>query len=338
MRFTPFIFRTACVVLLTAVLTVIGLAQRPGGPPGRGPGGPPQGPGGPPRGPGGPGPGGRPPRGGDPDRPNGPGRNGPPRPGPDDGRPGDRRGGPPEGRLDFIAREMLGNRRVVKNAPYSAEAVTEMTQVLANGTRITNRTSASVARDSEGRTRRELKLNSIGPFPVTDGPPLVLINDPTAKAHFWLNDQDKVARKIKDPKNPPPGRDEEGREGFVPDAKIEDLGSKMIEGVMAQGTRSTIIIPVGDQGNDRPLEIVSERWYSPELQTVVLSMHSDPRQGEHVYRLTNLHRDEPDANLFRVPSDYRIREEKPPQQQQERRPAPQMDPPEDSLPRMSDRP
>lgn len=333
MRFTAFIFRTACVVLLTAVLTVIGLAQRPGGPPGQGPGGPPQGPGGPPRGPGGPGPGGRPPRGGDPDRPNGPGRNGPPRPG-----EGERRPGPPEGRLDFIAQEMLGNRRVVKNAPYSAEAVTEMTQVLANGTRITNRTKASVARDSEGRTRRELKLDSIGPFTVTDGPPLVLINDPITKSHTWLNDQDKMARQIENPKNPPPGRGDENRDGFVPDAKIEDLGSKMIEGVMAQGTRSTITIPVGEIGNDQPLAIVSERWYSPELQTVVLSSHSDPRVGEHVYRLTNLHRDEPDANLFRIPADYRVRKEKPPQPPQERRPAPQMDRPDDVLPRMSDRP
>jgi hypothetical protein len=231
---------------------------------------------------------------------------------------------------------MLGNRRVVKDAPYSAEAVTEMTQVLANGTRITNRTSASVARDSEGRTRRELKLDAIGPFMVADGPPLVLINDPAAKAHFWLNDQEKSARKIKDPKNPPPAGDEEGHEGFMRDAKVEDLGTKMIEGVMAQGTRSTITIPVGAEGNDQPMEIVSERWYSPELQTVVLSTHSDPRQGENVYRLTNLKRAEPDANLFRIPADYQIREEKPPKPPQERRQPPPPDSAGDLLPRNGD--
>lgn len=335
MRFTAFILRTACVVLVTAVLSANGLAQRPGGPPGQGPGGPPQGPGGPPRGPGGPGPGGRPPRGGDPDRPGGQGRNGPPPPG-----PGDRRlGGPPEGRMDFFTREMLDNRRVVKNAPYTAEAVTETTQVLANGTRITNRTSASLARDSEGRTRRELKLGAIGPFiPVNDGPPLVLINDPVQKEHIWVDDQEHLARRIENPKNPPPPGDDEGREGFVPDAKVEDLGTKMIEGVMAQGTRSTITIPIGQQGNDQPMDIVSERWYSPELQTVVLSTHSDPRQGDLVYRLTNLKRAEPDANLFRIPADYQIRKEKAPKPPPERRQPPPPSSPSDMLPGMNDHP
>jgi hypothetical protein len=237
--------------------------------------------------------------------------------------------------LDFVAREMLDNRPVVKNAPYSAEAVTEMTQVLANGTRITNRTTASVARDSEGRTRRELKLTAIGPFSVPDGPPLVLINDPIAKAHFWVNDEEKDVRKIKNPKNPPPANDD-GREGFMRDAKVEDLGAKMIEGVMAQGTRSTITIPVGAEGNDQPMEIVSERWYSPELQTVVLSTHSDPRQGENVYRLTNLKRAEPDATLFRVPADYQVHEEKPPKPPQERRQPPPPDSAGDLLPQHGD--
>jgi TonB family protein len=88
----------------------------------------------------------------------------------------------------------------------------------------------------------------------------------------------------------------------------ESLGKQMIEGVEAEGTRTTITFPAGMMGNERPINIVSERWYSPELQTVVLSKHSDPRFGETNYRLTNINRSEPARTLFEVPSDYTVKE------------------------------
>jgi TonB family protein len=88
------------------------------------------------------------------------------------------------------------------------------------------------------------------------------------------------------------------------EAKAEALGKQNVEGVEAEGTRSTVTIPAGEIGNDRPIEIVNERWYSPELQTVVMTRHSDPRFGESSYRLTNIDRSEPARSLFEVPGDY----------------------------------
>ena len=88
----------------------------------------------------------------------------------------------------------------------------------------------------------------------------------------------------------------------------EQLGKQNIEGVEAEGTRTTVTIPAGEIGNDRPIEIVSERWYSPELQLVVMTRHSDPRTGETTYKLTNINRSEPAKSLFEVPSDYTIKE------------------------------
>jgi hypothetical protein len=86
----------------------------------------------------------------------------------------------------------------------------------------------------------------------------------------------------------------------------ETLGKQTIDGVQAEGTRSTITIPAGEIGNEREIKIVNERWYSPELQTVILSKHSDPRMGETVYRLTNINRSDPHPSLFQVPSDYTL--------------------------------
>jgi hypothetical protein len=86
----------------------------------------------------------------------------------------------------------------------------------------------------------------------------------------------------------------------------EQLGKQTIEGVEAEGTRTTITIPAGEIGNERPIEIVSERWYSPELQLIVMSRHSDPRTGETTYKLTNINRAEPAKSLFEVPAGYTI--------------------------------
>jgi TonB family protein len=87
----------------------------------------------------------------------------------------------------------------------------------------------------------------------------------------------------------------------------ESLGKQNVEGVEAEGTRSTVTIPAGEIGNERPIEIVNERWYSNELQTVVMTRHADPRFGESSYRLTNIDRREPAKSLFEVPVDYTVK-------------------------------
>jgi hypothetical protein len=97
---------------------------------------------------------------------------------------------------------------------------------------------------------------------------------------------------------------------YSSDAEVnrESLGTQTIEGVEAEGTRVTFTIAAGKIGNERPIVTVNERWYSPELQTVVLSKNSDPRMGETTYRLTNISRGEPDPSLFQVPTDYTVKE------------------------------
>ena len=97
-----------------------------------------------------------------------------------------------------------------------------------------------------------------------------------------------------------------GRGAREDNARNESLGKQAIEGVDAEGTRKTVEIPAGEIGNERPIETVFERWYSPELQVVVMTKHSDPRFGETTYRLTNINRSEPARELFEVPADYTV--------------------------------
>ena len=251
--------------------------------------------------------------------------------------------------LVFISSEMSFDSKVVKGAPYSAQAVTETTRTLADGNRIKRETSASVYRDSEGRTRRDQELGSVGPFSVAGDPrKTIFINDPVAGVHYVLDPRTRIARKMlplrlsvspdaapvvagpggAQPKvrvrveedvfaapvpGPPPGVEGAQMHDFhimaMPDkGTTESLGKQTIEGVVAEGTRSTTTIPAGKIGNEQPIQIVWEKWYSPELQTIVMSKHSDPLVGETIYRLTNIVRSEPARTLFEVPSDYTLKE------------------------------
>ena len=250
----------------------------------------------------------------------------------------------------FVAGSLVGGSPVT-GAPYSANAVTDSTQTLADGNRIVNHTSAAVYRDGEGRERREQSIPNIGPFAAQGAPPLtIFISDPVAGVNYSLNPGSKTAIKLPVPQfgtgspampMPPMPPMPPGSHGPVviqrlavadgtatasmvvpgqpqimayskttalaqnpPD--VQQLGTKVVEGVQAEGTRTTMTIPAGQIGNDNPIQIVDEVWRSPDLQVIVHSEHSDPRMGTTVYSLQNISRSDPSPALFQVPSDYTV--------------------------------
>jgi hypothetical protein len=227
------------------------------------------------------------------------------------------------------------NGNTVTGAPYSAQAVTETTQVLGDGNEIAHGSSVKLYRDSQGRERREENE----PFKR------VFIYDPVSNTNLTIDPEARTAEKSAGGgfgrggarlANPVAGG---GRNGGIPQGVIsipdgrlgtitvtgrmisgastpapvaEDLGSKSVEGVYAKGSRTTVTIPAGQIGNRSPIEVVDEVWYSPDLQMNVMTRHSDPRSGEVVYRLTNVSRAEPDVTLFQAPADYKVRESQTP--------------------------
>jgi hypothetical protein len=237
--------------------------------------------------------------------------------------------------IDVIGALPFEFGKPVLDAPYTADAVTEMTQVLADGNRIEHRVTANVARDSRGRVRRDQPLAALGPLMPKGDTRIVSISDPDAGVHYSLDAQRKVAIRTRQSEMPPPppgshsyierktevvsvlkdGPAMSSNVAFTlalgdtpPETRTEQLGVQQIEGVRAEGSRTVATIAAGAIGNERPIEIVSERWYSQELQLVVMSRHADPRFGETVYRLTNIVRAEPSAELFQVPAGYSIEE------------------------------
>lgn len=265
---------------------------------------------------------------------------------------------PPLPGLGFVHHEFSLGGSVVKNAPYQADAVTESVQVLPDGNRIVRKNSIAVARDSQGRTRRDLAPMPIGPLSGADAPKITVIHDPVSDVSYTLDHQGKVARKLKGQGMIVHMRSEDGtpdgsrkevqerrvevmvdRKGDVVQenhvgpvmirvpkdgttSKKEGLGKQNVEGLICEGTRTVNTIAPGTIGNERPIEVVHEQWYSPELQTVVLTKHKDPRAGETTYKLSGIRRGEPAASLFEVPAGYTVKEAPEPRIQMMRRPAP----------------
>ena len=280
----------------------------------------------------------------------------------------------------FVSSEMSIDGKIVKGAPYSAQATNESVQTLAGGNRIVRQSTSMIFRDSEGRTRREQTIAVVGGFSVEGKPAqTTFINDPVAGVNYILDVKNRTARKVDygakiaaeramvetmrkkvKPADAPAGEEERARRveqavtaeriavekaavagemrgemrfemrtgqgpaivggkapaglmvGDKKNTKKEELGKQTMEGVEVEGTRYTTIIAAGEIGNELPIEIVFETWFSPELQTVVMSRHSDPRSGENTYRLTNINRSEQPHSLFEVPSDFTVQEAGPP--------------------------
>jgi hypothetical protein len=222
---------------------------------------------------------------------------------------------PPMGeRIELLGFEGMHGGKVVTGAPFSAVAVSESKQTLSDGNHITRKTQSNLFRDSQGRIRKEVTISG---FDASGQPKsFTVISDPTG-ANYVLHPETKVAEMMgghggRGMGGPAKGafqdklQAREQQEIASGTLKKEDLGTRMIEGVSAQGTCVTRTIPAGQMGNEKPILIVHETWFSNDLQMVVMSKRSNPWMGETTFKLTRIQRTEPDAALFAVPSDYAV--------------------------------
>jgi hypothetical protein len=272
----------------------------------------------------------------------------------------------------------LINNKSIKNSPFSADAISESIQTLADGNRIVRTSNSKLYRNSEGRFRQESTGGTGGAFGsfFSYGDGVTIVNP--GQFSYQLDAETRIARSYQDLASQavtlaplaattavraleavrltPEARADLERlnaevdkvkaskeqiaavkdelkaaaervaatsvystgagtavmalpsvaRGPKYESRTEDLGDQSYEGISAHGTRTVTTIPAGAVGNERPIEITYEKWFSNELQMVVYSKQSDPRTGEHTYRLTNINRSEPDPSLFKVPDGYKV--------------------------------
>ncbi|MGH9469099.1 MAG: hypothetical protein ACRD1N_02000, partial [Terriglobia bacterium] len=157
-------------------------------------------------------------------------------------------------------------------------------------------------------------VSMIGPW-ISAGKPVenIFISDPVAHTAYMLNPPAKKAYEVRSGPlgHLPDHAMRQRRRGSDWPASTQSLGTRMVEGVKAEGERRIVTIPAGQIGNEKPIKIVSESWYSPQLQVYVLTRRDDPRFGDTTYRLPNIKLGPPPASLFQVPADYAIENARP---------------------------
>jgi hypothetical protein len=241
--------------------------------------------------------------------------------------------------IKMLGLEGMGGQ-VVTGKPLSAIEERQTLQVLGDGTRIDNTQKNNFYRDSEGRTRIERPNGAVILHDPVAGVMLELNPaNKTVRTVFKTagpgKDLDRAKEKLAAEMSVhggtiavaggpmagsvqtkegmfysvigPPGGDKLSAERSAKETAAsnrENLGIQSVNGVTAQGSRTTITIPAGQIGNDRPMQIVSEQWFSSDLQMLVKSTNSDPRFGETSYQLTNINQAAPDPSLFQIPADY----------------------------------
>jgi hypothetical protein len=222
--------------------------------------------------------------------------------------------------------------------PFTGILKTSFEQKLVDGNTIRSVTRNHQARDSSRRTMVEM---AEGCLPGDDGQThlrlRVSVNDPVARTSMnWevgsdgqpkvvhvFHQDDTAQRQIRAAKRPEPTPEElEQRKKMMQAAQaqalrlrkeehIEDLGIKQINGVSAQGTRTTRTIPAGEEGNDMPLVVMNEIWRSREFGLTMMAVRDDPRRGRTTTEYEDFNRGEPDPAVFAPPAGYTVQEQHP---------------------------
>ena len=219
----------------------------------------------------------------------------------------------------------LGEGKQVKGAPMSGDFVVNRDTTLADGTHIHNVSQTKMYRDAEGRVRREIGIDLNMPATGAVKHTMIVIIDPVGGYRYMLNPGNKTARQMPLRSSGHNKGDEAPEEAEAPgehvrrhmaiadstSVKTEDLGMKAVNGIQAQGTRVTRTIAAGEIGNDKPIQVVTERWVSVELQVPLLVTHNDPLMGIVTSTLTNLTRGDQDSSLFQVPPEYKLERGRP---------------------------
>jgi hypothetical protein len=211
---------------------------------------------------------------------------------------------------NFVSRD-AADVPTVKGAPFSGQANITIRMKQFDGTPLERKLDGKYYRDSDGRVRREQLIVGLGmTTPRKDSDNIVTIVDPVAGFVYTILGSQREVQRV------PIGQ--AGRTpavGGVPPKSLlpegfatrgEVLGTRTIEGVPATGTKTFITVPAGLMGNERPVEVVEERWESAELKLVLLSRQQNPVSGEVEYRMTNISRAEPPAERFKIPAGYKV--------------------------------
>jgi hypothetical protein len=184
----------------------------------------------------------------------------------------------------------------------------------ADGTVTHEESGGSEARDSQGRTFSAGERHwtySEGNRSVLGSEMLYRIDDPVANTETTWDSTSKEVKVIHWPQNDLKQDALEtacpcNKEATTSNIKVEKLGTRNIQGLVAEGTRSSYTVAIGRNQNDKPYIVVHESWYSSKLKIAILETNDGPSSGTTKNELIDINLGEPDTKQYRPPTDYVI--------------------------------
>ena len=193
------------------------------------------------------------------------------------------------------------------SAPFTATVNTESIRLLGDGTTITLKNHRAIARDNVGRIFQERRLLVPEGGKRESVITQIEISDPVAHKLYICVPRERVCQleQFSAPDFAPPPAAATPVNPLGGPSR-EDLGKQTIGGLEAAGTLETGVIESGAIGNDSPILVKREFWYSPRLGVNLISKRQDPRFGIQNFEVSDIVLGQPDAKLFQVPPDFKV--------------------------------
>lgn len=193
------------------------------------------------------------------------------------------------------------------NAPFAGTVNTESVRQLADGTTITLKNHRAIARDNAGRIFQERRLLVPDDGRHESVVTQIEISDPVAHKLYICVPRERVCQleQFSAPRfAPPPSA------GATPNQpenlSRQDLGKQLLGGVETVGTLEMAVIESGAIGNDSPIMVKREYWYSPQLGVNLISKRQDPRFGTQNFEVSDIVLGQPDSKLFAPPAGFKV--------------------------------
>jgi hypothetical protein len=165
-----------------------------------------------------------------------------------------------------------------------------------------------IQRDSQGRVRTDRETFTYDAQGVVTERRSAFVADPVAHTILILDPERKTAMEM--PWNPPNADDARAESATSTtdnmQLKVESLGVRSIEGLLVDGSRRDLTIPVKSYLYYRAVAVSIESWVSRDLDVPVWT-RSETSTGEiSTTTLKDVVRAEPNSTLFQLPSDYTL--------------------------------
>ena len=214
-------------------------------------------------------------------------------------------GGPMAGMFEFGGLMGGFGGKVVTGKPVLATITITHTETLP-GNSISNTTTGTFARGTDGSIYRDVKFTALGPWAASGkAQEFAYIRNVSSWTQYIVNvtkgTYEAFPIHVRNPKSSD-GMSRPNMSGSNNETVTDNPSGSYTDPVTStvypvDDRQTTRTIPAGAIGNQLALVITSERWYSSALDLLLENTHTDPRFGTTTYQLSNIG-NSPASSLF----------------------------------------